>query len=346
MSATFDWQTTDRWYVSSWVIPATSYSTDQTNVTKLSTEGEAQWIAGWTLCFPLYLSFLYSTLYSKSCCAVICTVFSREEGASFLLLLTCLYSVYISISATWGGAHGVAAWLVIRSGTMQRLMAGYYWGNDEEEAMAKAVIKQLKDGNCWEDRMVFTLCCGHTSFDAYPDPAFNFNSDPTPTFHCDVDQDQAFMQIRILIKVTRICEIGLQTLHGPGWASAAPMWASSAPLWASKAPLWASAATYLHCEHTTSGWASTIYASTVSIQHPGWASTALLRIGITLMWIRLFILMRIWIRLPETAWTHADPDHPQTWVTPVNHFLLEQPQIQNVMTTFIFVSLSSFPHGG
>jgi hypothetical protein len=64
--------------------------------------------------------------------------------------------------------------------------------------------------------MVFNLCCVHASFEAYPDPALNLASDPDPTFHCDVDPDPAFRLIRILVKVTRICETGLQTLQSPG----------------------------------------------------------------------------------------------------------------------------------
>jgi hypothetical protein len=144
------------------VPPATLYGSDTCYKTQYGfVEGEVRRMAGWALCFPLCLSFLYRTLYSKSCCAVICTSIQQRGRRQFPtpphMPLQC--TVYISISATWGCSwccrvtrHQIRdnaaadGWILLRE-----------WRG--EEAMAKAVIKQLKDGNSWEDRMVFNLCC-------------------------------------------------------------------------------------------------------------------------------------------------------------------------------------------
>ncbi len=93
--------------------------------------------------------------------------------------------------------------------------------------------------------------------DLYPERNY-FTADPDPTFHFDAypDSDPApfFLpiRIRILIKVMRIWNTGLQTIHGSRIASTAPLLILGSlapleaftapfgpPMKASMAPLWA-----------------------------------------------------------------------------------------------------------
>jgi hypothetical protein len=115
-------------------------------------------MAAWTQCFPLCISFLYSTLYSRSCCEVICTSIQQRGRRQFPPPPHMpLHSVYISISATRG-----CSWCCrVTRHQIRDNAAADGWiplrKLREEEAMVKAVIKHLIGENCCEDRIADML---------------------------------------------------------------------------------------------------------------------------------------------------------------------------------------------